>query len=100
MHDDYIKNFKVAFGAFCVVFAAIIILFILTFLFKSQSVQTACEAVQNNNKVLVSYLTEAEQRSLQRITAEQEEGKVPLSSELEIKAGFEPLIERLHPIDC
>lgn len=97
---DRVKELYIALGAFLVLLLLIAAVFIASVIFKGESFDKACQAVQDNNAKLVTYLSEAENRSIERIKAEEKEGKIPLNTEEEIKASFTPLVKGLKPVEC
>lgn len=97
---DKVKEFKVALAAFLILFFLIVFTIGAAFLFRGESFQKACEEVQFNNVKLVTYLREAEQRSIQHIEAELDEGKVPVNTPEEIHQSFHPVIYTFRPVNC
>lgn len=98
--DDRETEFKWALGTFIALAILILFVFFAAVFFKNQSFEKACEAVQDNNAKIVTYLEETEERSLDRVEVELKEGKVPIASAREIRRSYAPLIKTLQPVDC
>lgn len=98
--EDKIKELKFALVSFTVLIILMIFILIASLIFRGEAFNTACQAVQDNNIKLVTYLEETEHRAFKRIEAEEAEGKKPVSSKQEIEESINPLLTTLKPIDC
>jgi hypothetical protein len=106
-NKDVSEQFKIVSWLFIVTLTALILTVGIVLFSSSQesieksdtaaeSAQIACEAVQDNNQILVNYLLETEERAITRI---KEEPNPPYSIE-EIKESYSPLINSLDRRSC